>query len=271
MYFIDLFIRIKQDSEGYSGSRGVNIDYTKSIHLTELWIGRSNVAVYKGEYNKCRSTIREESINATTVKDHINITVRVDDNKKVLPSVASIVINDTARNTRESASTSTSTNTNDTNDTRQNEVMIVITYTNRVYEDNAFGLQDALVLSGYKLNRVRVMGDFSLEGIRELRRVTRTQTIDNNTENKLHPVPVLILQVALGPHEITLLTSNYVAFHLEQSWSLYLSQPEFASVYRAVLYGAKAIFVFSGFHKRYLIHTLGQQYPESVATTSNNM
>ena len=82
-----------------------------------------------------------------------------------------------------------------------------ITYLNRVFDDNAYGLRDALLAAPLGLDpaQVLVMGDFSLAHYRGLGAACRR-----------HGREMRFLQVALGPHELCVLTPHYIVYHMEQ-------------------------------------------------------
>lgn len=124
---------------------------------------------------------------------------------------------------------------------------ILITYTNRVFEDTAYSLSIALrrviKLPAYLAKfqsalglprdttlqlKVSVCGDLNMHVYR---------TVLQNSD--FDP-----LQIALGPHELTTLLKNYVAFQYEQSWSTYFKAP-FVDSYSKVLVGATGVWLFS--------------------------
>jgi hypothetical protein len=60
-----------------------------------------------------------------------------------------------------------------------------------------------------------------------------------------------------------MLTVPYIAFHMEQRWSIYLTDPHFFVTHKMILGGAAAVFALSEFHRSYLIE-LCELQPERV-------
>lgn len=106
---------------------------------------------------------------------------------------------------------------------------IVISYTCRVFAETARGLQQALVQLGYK--HTVLLPDVSAENVLALRRAS------NTVQNRP------ILQIAIAPHEPTMLLPDYIAIQMEQMWS-----PFFGSHYprfEYVLNNSRSIWTFS--------------------------
>ena len=120
------------------------------------------------------------------------------------------------------------------------------------------------------------MGDYSLAKARLWQRQQQQRHADelqpqqqsqqeqsqhNTKTNHLFSSPShrLFIQIALGPHEITLLSPYYIVYHMEQPWSVFLIEPSMSLTYRKILTGAMAIFTFSNYHREVLIQ-LSQQH-----------
>ena len=83
------------------------------------------------------------------------------------------------------------------NSYHKSAVVIAITYTIRVFGETALGLQAALRRAGY--STVHVVPDMTLDAVVFLR-----------SEGSV------VLQIALGPHDFTMLMPNYLVFQMEQ-------------------------------------------------------
>jgi len=108
-------------------------------------------------------------------------------------------------------------------------MIIVITYSSRVFADNAFALKDALEQLSYSM--VYVVGDLSVAEITRLR----------NLSDSLRG---FLLQIAMAADIPTMLTENYVLYHMEQRWSDALSG-SFLHRYRVIVRRAMSIWTFS--------------------------
>jgi hypothetical protein len=114
---------------------------------------------------------------------------------------------------------------------------IVITYTNRVFAETAFGLKRALFLSGFLL--VKILHDLNLE------MVMKYQAIADSCS-------AMLLQIAIAPHDLTMfLSQNYIVYHLEQVSSDFTFGRYFPR-YKYILNNALAIFTFSSYHLTFL-------------------
>ena len=194
------------DAEGFSGARAVALEFKNDLRLYAVWVGRVKPLPIDSFVSLTTSTTRED--DETTI----------------------------VGNSEEDTFTTMTTNPT---------VVIAITYTNRVFDDNAYGLRDVLISLGYL--HVFVMGDFSLTKIR------RWQSQFQQGQKKM------FLQIALGPHELCMLTPNYVAYNMEQPWSMYFTDASHSVGYRMLLTGALAIFTFSEHHRDGIIQ-LSDEY-----------
>jgi hypothetical protein len=113
-------------------------------------------------------------------------------------------------------------------------IVIIITYSNRVFDDTAYGLEEALRNIGY--SNTCVMGDFDIVMYRSLLRRRFNHNCTAINELKVHSPGLLekhddafadpagessdddaqvsILQIVLGPNEPGVFTKNYVAFQV---------------------------------------------------------
>jgi hypothetical protein len=107
------------------------------------------------------------------------------------------------------------------------EVRVAITYTNRIFHETALGLQQALQRTGG--GGVEIWGDTHHA---------------MNTHFGLGAC-ALPLQIAIGPHEETMLLPRYVVYHMEQSWSMFMTEMR----YQVVLVEALAVWIFSEQHR----------------------
>ena len=85
--------------------------------------------------------------------------------------------------------------------------MLVITYTNRVFYETALGFYEAIRDVG--IHSVEIWGDMS-QAFHD--KYTQRSSVDSC------PLP---LQIAIAPHEDTILLPRYVVLHMEQTWSLF--------------------------------------------------
>jgi hypothetical protein len=123
----------------------------------------------------------------------------------------------------------------------KDDVYIVISYINRVFDDTAFGLQDALQRIGFA--RVYLMGDFNVTLVGSLR-----------SEQQQRPTlcqPAELLQISIGSHENQILAPNYISFHMEQPWTDF-DGADFA----IALHGAEAVWTFTEVHKQGLVRSM---------------
>lgn len=111
-------------------------------------------------------------------------------------------------------------------------LVIVITYSIRVFADNALGLRDALKASGYKY--VYAVHDFNVESLHILQEQAKKRN-------------GWVLQIVLSPHDINMFSRYYVAFHMEQSWSD-ISFGWGRDRYLQVLNNSVAVWTFSDTH-----------------------
>ncbi|CAE7645039.1 unnamed protein product [Symbiodinium microadriaticum] len=123
---------------------------------------------------------------------------------------------------------------------------LVITYTNRVFGETALGLQQALLRLGLAHVEVIIWGDMhpALEC---------GAWVDRAEEGECKEGPWRV-QIAIAPHEPTLLLPRYVVLHMEQSWSVIGSGQR----YLRVLSEALAVWTFSEAVSDYLqsLHVL---------------
>ena len=113
----------------------------------------------------------------------------------------------------------------------KNELVIFITYANRVFDDTAFGIADALDRLGY--SSVCVMGDWDATMLRMLRAgIPHEKCAVFNTpdymdmfstvhhqrysqdEGELQMPKRYLLQIAVGPHEPSVFAPYYIAFQV---------------------------------------------------------
>ena len=201
------------DAEGFKGARAVALDFKNDLRLYAVWVGRVKPLSF---------TLPTDSFVPLTTS-----TTGKDTN-----------IDEAALEVNGEVETFTSMMTNPT-------VVIAITYTNRVFDDNAYGLYDVLTSLGYR--HVFVMGDFSLTKVRKWQ--------SQFQQGQKH----LFLQIALGPHELCMLTPNYIAYNMEQPWSMYFTDASHSVGYRMLLAGALAVFTFSNHHRDGIIR-LSDEY-----------
>jgi hypothetical protein len=109
----------------------------------------------------------------------------------------------------------------------KSELAVFITYGNRVFDDTAYGLQGALQRIGY--SRACVMGDFDLPMYRALRAGAQgggncsqfntneyVQEFSTAHHDRSQAEKHMVLQIALGPHEPTMLAPHYIAFQVPE-------------------------------------------------------
>ena len=111
-------------------------------------------------------------------------------------------------------------------------LLVLITFTNHVFGDNALGLQRAIQRLRIA-DRVVASGDFNYHDYRRL-------LSDLGARSGEYEV----IQIAVGPHEPALLLRNYIVFDVEQAWSLFMS----FNTYEMVLRDALAVFTMSYQH-----------------------
>ena len=182
------------DSEGFGAARSSRLDFTLDLDLCAVWMGHLTPKSPAGQGAAPREA-RERS-------------VQVDGQAPPAPAPAA------------PAATAIAIAADDAT-CQSSAVVVGITYLNRVFDDNAHGLRAALLVAplGLAPEQVLVLGDFSLARYRGLaaacRRRGRTMRF---------------LQVALGPHELTVLTPHYIAFHMEQVGPRPLSSPPYSAL-----------------------------------------
>jgi hypothetical protein len=86
------------------------------------------------------------------------------------------------------------------------DITVVISYTIRVFGETALGLRAALRLLGY--SRVVILPDVTLSALRLLRAAGSGSVADVQEG--------LVIQIALGPHDFTMLLPHFIAFQVEQ-------------------------------------------------------
>ena len=151
--------------------------------------------------------------------------------------------------------------------------LIVITYTNQIFSDNALGLKRAIERLQPAVANVVTIGDFNyydlklylrqylychqlkaLQGTRQTQPSgvsggaaesdTPLSYIDDVFENQYYKV----IQIAIGAHEPALLLKHYIPFDVEQVWSLFMQ----FDTYELVLRSALAVFTMSKQHSEKL-------------------
>jgi hypothetical protein len=123
----------------------------------------------------------------------------------------------------------------------KDDVFIVVSYINRVFDDTAFGLLDALQRIGF--NRVHIMGDFNVTLVGSLR--------SEQMQRRALCTPAELLQISIGTHENQILAGSYISFHMEQPWTDF-DGADFASA----LHGAEAVWTFTEAHRQGLVRTM---------------
>lgn len=118
-------------------------------------------------------------------------------------------------------------------------IIIIITYVNRVFAETANGLKRALESIGY--NEVSILSELTMSSHMAAMR----------THHCHRPV---LLQIAIGPHDLSLFSTNYLILHTEQPWFI---QTASNFRYQAILANALCILVFSYLHAQQLL----QIYP----------
>ena len=130
------------------------------------------------------------------------------------------------------------------------EVTIVITYTIRVFWETANGLKAALQRLGY--NNVFILPDLTLPVTEYLRTSSSRQQAQHCHHTHM------LLQIAIGAHDFTMLLPHYVVFQMEQVWSPIAFAGRARGRYGLVLAGAACILSYSPMHAA-LLRDLG--YP----------
>jgi len=145
---------------------------------------------------------------------------------------------------------------------------IIITYTNRFFEDTASGLLDALT-SLYFPSQLSSSSPMKTSGYTDISLLHTNLPYNNQLDSKnthffltieiipdftweiysqlISSVDEEPLQIAIGPHELLLLLDNYIAFQMEQVWSLYFTSPSF-NAYHMLLQRALQVWVFCPSH-----------------------
>ena len=111
-------------------------------------------------------------------------------------------------------------------------LLVLITFTNHVFGDNALGLQRAIQRLQIA-DKVVATGDFAYHDYRRLL-----------SDLEAHGGEYEVIQIAVGAHEPALLLRNYIVFDVEQAWSLFMS----FNTYEMVLRDALAVFTMSYQH-----------------------
>lgn len=108
--------------------------------------------------------------------------------------------------------------------------MIAITYTNRVFYETALGFSAAIKALG--IHSVEIWGDMSPA-------FSEKYTHKYATKDGCDELP---LQIAIAPHEDTILLPRYVVLHMEQTWSVFSTRDH---RYKQVVENAKAVWLMS--------------------------
>ena len=149
----------------------------------------------------------------------------------------------------------TTTATNNCNFNVLNNILIIITYTNQIFSDNALGLKRAIERMKPSFANVVATGDFNYYDFKAYLRQyllchqlkvqktnprTSISHVDNLFENEYYKV----IQIAIGAHEPPLLLKNYIVFDVEQIWSTFMKFDTF----EMVLHSAIGVFTMSKQH-----------------------
>jgi hypothetical protein len=89
---------------------------------------------------------------------------------------------------------------------RVSSIIIIITYVNRVLAETASGLKRALESIGY--NEVSILPELTMSS--------------HMAAVRTHQRPAL-LQIAIGPHDLSLFSTNYLILHTEQPWFIQIA------------------------------------------------
>ena len=89
---------------------------------------------------------------------------------------------------------------------RVSSIIIIITYVNRVFAETANGLKRALESIGY--NEVSILPELTMSS--------------HMAAVRTHQRPAL-LQIAIGPHDLSLFSTNYLILHTEQPWFIQIA------------------------------------------------
>eukprot|EP01032_Pedospumella_encystans_P013317 gene13317-15339_t len=137
-------------------------------------------------------------------------------------------------------------------------VVIAITFTIRVFAETAAGLRRALHSLGYA--HVYIVPDLTLSAIDYLQgQLDSLPPTQGNQKDEAQKEPTrLLLQIALGPHDIAMLLPHYLVFQMEQTWSIVAFTGHYKSRYALVLSNALCILAYSYVHAE-LLRALG--YP----------
>lgn len=135
------------------------------------------------------------------------------------------------------------------------DVIIAITYTIRVFGETASGLRAALEALGY--HQVYIVPDMTMPALEYLAGLC-VGTSDSSAESTQLATQCTVLQIALGPHDISLLSADYIAFQMEQVWSPIAFAGPYKLRYALVLGAARCILSYSPLHAG-LLRDLG--YP----------
>ena len=107
--------------------------------------------------------------------------------------------------------------------------LIIISYVNRVFYETAVGLQDAITALG--IENVEIWGDMSP--------AFRDKYIEGRHSDDGCSLPI---QIAIAPHEDTLLLSSYIVWHMEQTWSVFSTRD---MSYKHVVENALSVWLMS--------------------------
>ena len=111
--------------------------------------------------------------------------------------------------------------------------ILIITYVSRLFAETANGLKRALESIGY--NEVSILPELTISSHMAVMRT--------------HQWPVL-LQIAIGSHDLSLFSTNYLILHTEQPWFIRIAS-NFR--YHAILANALCILAFSYLHAQQLL------------------
>lgn len=118
---------------------------------------------------------------------------------------------------------------------------IVITYSNSVFSETAYGLKHAL--ETLQLNYARVVRVVVWGDMHHVFESTGSDDGSNRSKQKKR------IQIAIAPHEETMILPTYIVLHMEQAWSDIAMDLS----YMAVLVNAAAIWTFSHALKLHLL------------------
>lgn len=107
--------------------------------------------------------------------------------------------------------------------------MMVITYTNRVFYETALGFYEAIKALG--IHNIEIWGDLS-------------PAFSDKYTQRYSSVNgcALPIQIAIAPHEDTILLPHYVVLHMEQTWSVFSTRDK---RYKQVVENAMSVWLMS--------------------------